>query len=267
MTTKMKTLVNLVVYLMTVAINALGAFGYINGLSQKQVSDRFDTLITPSPFAFSIWSVIYTLLIITVLYWLFKAKQPETERTVNAVSPLFWLASAANILWVVAFSYEQMLLSMVLIFILVFALAMLNKKLIAQAGTVRRLSGLTFGLYNGWILIATVVQTAAWLVSTGWDGFGLAPAVWSVITLAASLLIVFFVQDQLRNAALTLPIAWAYIAIWHRNSAQGAYQGQYPIIITAALIGAVIAFAMTVWTFIRNRRCVLPQPERRDEAK
>ncbi len=59
-----KAWINLVLLAVTLAVNTLGALGVINGLSQKEVSDRFPTLITPSPSTFSIWGVIYGLVIL-----------------------------------------------------------------------------------------------------------------------------------------------------------------------------------------------------------
>ena len=54
---------NAILLAVTLVINTLGAIGFINGLSQKQISDMYVTLITPSPSTFSIWGVIYSLLI------------------------------------------------------------------------------------------------------------------------------------------------------------------------------------------------------------
>ena len=54
-----KAIINLLILFLTFVINALGALGLINGYSQKEVSDRYLTLITPSPTTFSIWSIIY----------------------------------------------------------------------------------------------------------------------------------------------------------------------------------------------------------------
>jgi len=34
-----------------------------------------------------------------------------------------------------------------------------------------------FGMYTGWLLIATVVNIASWLVSVNWQGFGIAAEV------------------------------------------------------------------------------------------
>ena len=258
MNTKVKAWINLVVYLAMVAVNALGAFGYINGLSQKEVSDRFDTLITPSPFAFSIWAVLYTLMLITVVYWLWKHGHAETAHLVDEVSPLFWLSSVMNIAWIVAFSYEMIGLSTLFILGLFVSLALMSERLKRHTGMGFPLGGITFGLYAGWILIATFVNVAAFLVQRGWNGFGIAPNTWAVIILVAAVFITVLIQLRLRNAALTLPIAWAYVAIWHRHSAQGTYQGQYPMVGTVALLGAAVALAVVVVVFIQNNRCVLP---------
>ncbi|HOD02080.1 MAG TPA: tryptophan-rich sensory protein, partial [Clostridiales bacterium] len=56
-----------ILFAITLTINTLGALGVINGLTQKQVSDMYPTLITPSPFTFTIWSVIYSLLTISII--------------------------------------------------------------------------------------------------------------------------------------------------------------------------------------------------------
>lgn len=64
--------VNLFFLIITLIVNAMGALGYINGLSQKEISDKYLTLITPSPSTFSIWSVIYTLLIISLIVMIVK---------------------------------------------------------------------------------------------------------------------------------------------------------------------------------------------------
>ncbi|WP_373471495.1 hypothetical protein [Carnobacterium alterfunditum] len=55
---KTKTYINAILLVITLIINGMGAFGLINGLSQKEVSDMYPTLITPAPSTFSIWSVI-----------------------------------------------------------------------------------------------------------------------------------------------------------------------------------------------------------------
>lgn len=67
MTTKKKAILNVGLLLLTFLINFLGASGFINGISQADVSDKYHTLITPAGFTFSIWGIIYTLILVSAL--------------------------------------------------------------------------------------------------------------------------------------------------------------------------------------------------------
>ncbi len=261
MKTKTKAWINLGVYLVTIAINAMGATGLINRLSQKQVSDRYDTFITPSPAAFSIWGVIYTLLLVSLVYLIIRHREPGAAKATETISLPFWLSSAANILWIVTFSFEWIGVSTLMIFAFVIILALLNLKLKWISGKERSLLALTFGLYNGWLLIASVVNTAAYLVQVKWAAFGLAPDTWAVIILSASILITAGIQIRLRNAMLTLPIAWAYFGIWQRHGAQGAFAGQYPAVLAASLIGSALLILIAAAVFWLNGRSLLPAQE------
>ena len=73
--------INLVFLLVTLTINTLGAVGIINGYSQKQISDMYVTLITPGPSTFSIWGVIYSLLLISMVVMIAKKIDPYYEQS------------------------------------------------------------------------------------------------------------------------------------------------------------------------------------------
>lgn len=49
-----KAWINAILFAVTLVVNTMGALGVINGLSQKEISDRYITLITPSSATFSI---------------------------------------------------------------------------------------------------------------------------------------------------------------------------------------------------------------------
>ena len=258
MQTKTKAWVNLALFFTTIGVNALGAFGFINGLSQKEISDRYPTLITPGSSTFSIWGVIYTLLLISFIYMIVKAKDERTAKTIEAISLPFWVSSAANILWIVTFSYEWIGVSTLLILLLAISLAVLNTRLKAPQGLGQKVNALAFGLYNGWLIVATVVNVAAFLVQVKWDGFGLGADTWAVIILIVALLLTFLIQLRLRNAALTLPLAWAYLGIWQQHRAQGLYAGAYPAVITAAIVIGLVYVIIAGIVFVLNGRCLLP---------
>lgn len=261
MKTKTKSWLNLGLYLLTLVINTLGAMGLINGMSQKSVSDAYPTLITPSPSTFAIWGVIYGLLLISLVFMIATSKETRTARLIEQISLPFWVSCAANILWIITFSYEWIGISTLLILGYVVSLAILNGRLTAPDGLGQKVNALAFGLYNGWLIIATVVNVSAFLVQLRWNGFGLRAEVWALIILVVALLLVGLIQLRLRNAALTLPLAWAYYGIWQQHQAQGIFAGQYPALVTATLLIGILYVLIAVFVFIQNGYCLLPKPK------
>ncbi|HSK68926.1 MAG TPA: tryptophan-rich sensory protein [Candidatus Limnocylindria bacterium] len=259
MSTKTKAWLNLALYFLTIGVNALGAFGVINGMSQREVSDKYPTLITPSPFTFSIWSVIYLLLLAALLWMALRSEEPHAARLIERISVPFWSVSALNILWIVAFSYELVGLSTLFILALVVCLAWLVLRIPRPEVFMERVNSLGFGLYTGWLVIATVVNVAAFLVQIGWDGFGIAAATWAVIILVVSFAVAMLILLRLQHAAVPVPLAWAYFGIWQAHRAGGAFNNQYPTIGIVALVLAGAYLAVAVYKFVRNDMCSLPR--------
>lgn len=106
-----KAIINILLLFLTLVINALGALGLINGYSQKEVSDRYLTLITPSPTTFSIWSIIYILLILSCIIMVIRSDNDYYKNVINRITSLFRFSSLFNILWIISFSYLQLELS------------------------------------------------------------------------------------------------------------------------------------------------------------
>lgn len=258
MNSKAKAWLNFGLFLLMISINALGAFGIINNMSQKEVSDAYPTLITPSPSTFGIWGVIYTLLLISLVFMIIKHREERTAILIDTISLPFWVSSIANILWIITFSFEWVGVSTLLILLLVISLAVLNGRLKAPEGIGQKVNALAFGLYNGWLIIATVVNVSAFLVQLKWDGFGLSPDIWALMILIVALLLSLLIQMRLRNASLTLPLAWAYYGIWQEHQATGKFAGQFPAVMTTAIIIAVLYVVIAFGVFVLNERCLLP---------
>ena len=252
-----KSWINLVFLAVTLAINTLGALGIINGLSQKEISDMYVTLITPSPSTFSIWSVIYSLLIISVIVMIVKKKDPYYDQAVDQISTLFWVSCILNIAWIVAFSFVQIELSVLFIFGFVITLSVVCQKLLKIQEGKRWLLPLSFGIYTGWLFIATVVNTAAMLVKLEWNGFGVAYDIWAIIILIVAVLLVLFVLFKNRNAAFPLPIAWAYLGIYQFLKAPEGFNGEFVLLQTFALIGMVILIGAAAIQLYRNHYSLL----------
>lgn len=259
MNTKAKSWFHILLYVVTLVVNTLGAFGLINGMSQKDVSDAYPTLITPRPSTFSIWFVIYVMMFISLIYMVVKHRDVRTKKLIDDISVPFWIASVANILWIITFSFELIGLSTLLIFIFVIALAVINRRLSTPLEIGEKINAIAFGLYNGWLIIATVVNVSAFLVQIKWDRFGIAESTWALITLIAAFIITLLIQLRLKNAVLTLPLAWAYFGIWQEHRPDGKFLGQHPDIALAAIVIACLFVVVAVLVFFMNGRCVLPK--------
>ncbi len=258
MNTTKKAWINLILLAITLVINMMGALGRINGLSQKEISDTYITLITPSPSTFSIWSVIYSLLIISVILMLVKRKAPYYQKALNQISVLFWISCLLNIAWIVSFSYVLVELSVLFILGFVITLSLICQKLLTIQDGKQWLLPLTFGIYTGWLFIANVVNISAALVKQEWDGFGIANSVWAVAILLIAIVLIILVLLKIRNAAFPLPVAWAYFGIYQFLKAPEGFQGAYSLLQTTALVGMIVLLLVAIVQLIRNQFSVVP---------
>lgn len=258
MNTVKKAWANALVFAITLVINTLGAIGLINGLNQKQISDKYLTLITPSPSTFSIWGVIYTLLLISIIVMIIKKDDPYYQKAIDKISGLFIISCLLNAAWIVTFSFVQIELSVLFILGFVITLSLICQRLLQIQDRKRWLLPLTFGLYTGWLFIATVVNISAALVKLKWNGFGIAPEMWATIILIISVLLVIFVMLKNHNAVFPLPVAWAYWGIYQNLNTQDVLKGTFSTIQTVAVVGMIVLILAAAFQFYRNKWQLLP---------
>ena len=251
--------INGLILIITLFVNTLGALGLINGLSQKQISDMYITLITPSPATFSIWSVIYSLLIISMIVMIVKRDDSYYKSAIDEITVLFRISCILNIIWIVAFSFVQIELSTLFILAFVITLSLICLKLRKIQVGKRFLLPLTFGLYTGWLFIATVVNIAAALVKLKWDGFGIANETWAIIMLVIAVILVFIVLKRIRNAAFPLPIAWAYLGVYQFLKAPQGFKGEFGLLQITSLVGMVVLIGIAAIQLYQNHFQLVPE--------
>ncbi|MPM26779.1 hypothetical protein SDC9_73284 [bioreactor metagenome] len=117
---------------------------------------------------------------------------------------------------------------------------------------------MTFGLYTGWVFIATIVNIAALLVKLEWSGFGIADETWAVIVLAVAVILVFIILLNNHNAVFPLPVAWACLGIYISLKSPQGYNGEYVLLQITALAGMVVLIVMALIQFYKNHYAVLP---------
>ncbi|SEL21360.1 TspO and MBR related proteins [Carnobacterium iners] len=254
-----KAWINGLFFIVTLVVNALGAFGFINGLSQNEISDKYQTLITPDPSAFSIWSAIYILLGISIITMIVKKDDSYYQKALNKISLVFVFSSLLNIAWIIAFSYLQLVLSTVFILAFSVTLALICIKLLEINDGRHFLLPLSFGLYAGWLFIASVVNVAATLVKANWDGFGIELEILASGTLIVAVLLVFIVMLKIQNVIFPLPIAWAYFGIHKFLTSPEGFNGDFTTLQTVSLVGLVALVLISVFQLYKNHFVLIPR--------
>lgn len=207
--------------------------------------DNDATLVAPGGPGFLIWSVIYAGLIgYTLVQARSSAAADPRQRRIG------WWAAASMILnaaWILAVQAGLLLLSCVVIGLLVAVLAVIYVRTTdaptsraGGAGWVERiLVDGVFGLYLGWVCVATIANIAATLVDAEIVPLGLDPVVWAVVViiLAGALGAELAVRGRGRVSA-ALGVGWGLVWI-----AAERLNGQPESVVTAAT--AIVAAAVT----------------------
>ncbi len=248
-----------VTFVVMVAVNGLANALPINGRTTGEVSDSYPNLFAPAGLTFSIWGLIYLLLAAHVLYQfgLFHDRDGAEGRgaLLDRVGLLFAATSLANTGWILAWHYDLIGLSTVLIATLLVLLILTTRAARGLTSTRDRLFvRLPFSVYFGWITVATIANVTTWLVSLGWDGFGIAESTWTVIILVVGALIGLATVLRDRDVAYGLVFVWAYFGIWFKHNAADGFAGAHPSVMITALACIAAFVAAGVWVLARRRR-------------
>lgn len=229
-----------------VAVNFLANSLPINNRSTGEISAAYPNLFAPAGLTFSIWGLIYLLLGGYVVYQ-FAQKDKKTAELIKEINPLFIATSFANILWIFAWHYDFIGLSVIimatLLFLLIKIADILRTKHLISWG--KLLIWASFSIYFGWITVAAIANITVFLVSINWNGFGIADFVWTSFILLVGALIGVLRMRKDRNIAYGLVLVWAYLGILLKHVSPASYNGQYPSVI-ATVIGCLILFGFFV---------------------
>lgn len=196
----------------TVFVNYLGGTGRINNRPPAFVSDKYQTLLTPADYAFGIWSLIYGGLIIFSLYQALPS-QKENPRLAK-IRSVYIVNCAANCAWIYLWSYELLWWSLAAIIVMLGTLIFINaglqhKNSPAETWTTR----VPFGLYFGWITVATILNFSVALLASGVETSVLTTKILAVILVVAATVLGVVIRLKLQTAAFAMAIAWALTAI------------------------------------------------------
>ncbi|SDS11172.1 TspO and MBR related proteins [Paenibacillaceae bacterium GAS479] len=206
---------NTVGFILMIAVNALAQLLPLAGNTTGELSDKYPVLITPPGYVFSIWSVIYVLLAGFIIYQWTRAG--ASQNLVKGISCWFFVNTLLNAGWIIAWHYEQLALSVLIMLLLLFTLIVIYDR-VQQAGQSTGpgavfLVQLPFSLYLGWISVATIVNVTVLLYDLGWNGFELGDKTWLIIGLVAAALVGILIGWLYRDPFFGLVQAWALSGI------------------------------------------------------
>ncbi|WP_189605060.1 tryptophan-rich sensory protein [Salinimicrobium marinum] len=244
---------NGIAFLVVVVLNYLSNTGVFNGNTMGSVSAQYENLFTPAGYAFSIWGLIYLGLLGFVIYQgrsLFQ-KYKEGDEIVMKIGWWFVISCIANCLWIFTWLYNYTGISVLVMILLLFSLIkiILNTRMELDDVPLSRIALLwwPFSFYSGWITVALIANTAAYLTKIDWDGFGISAATWTVIMICAAGIINLVITWTRNMREFSLVGVWGLVAVAVAN------WDKEPAIQWAALLVAGILFISSSYHGYKNR--------------
>ena len=249
--------ISAVSFMLIAAVVGVGALGGtpVEDLQGGSL-DSDASYLAPASQAFSIWSVIYVLMTAYAIWQALPSQRADDRQRLLG----WWIALTAvlNGLWLVAAQFTTLPITVLVIVLLLAALAWTFRLAVRRPprGVRQALfADITVGLHLGWVALATVANSAAWLTS-------IAPPSWAdvadpvaiaVITVVALVGIGIAVGGRGRltpGLAMGWGLTWIGIGRWSDEPMSE------PIAIAAWIAAAVVVLApiaITAARFARNR--------------
>jgi hypothetical protein len=103
-----------------------------------------------------------------------------------------------------------------------------------------------FGIYLGWICIASIANVTALLVNYNWNGFNIPEETWTIVMISAGAIIAAVTLYRVDNPFIGLSVIWAFTGIIIKR------QGDYRSIVITAIIALVLVGVVSGWGFFRK---------------
>lgn len=259
MGTKLNALINVAGLVLVLAVNALANILPINGYNTGQISALYPNYFVPAGFTFSIWGVIYLLLIGFVFCSLFAAFgkfNDAAKACIEKAGPYFLITCVLNAGWILAWHYLYLGISLAIMIAFLITLLLLYIAIRPMKNQMPLFYRLwvyhAFVVYLAWICVATIANVTAFLVGFGWQGEPLSAQTWSMIMILVALVLGTFMVGKQKQPAFGFVLAWAFWGIYSAQSPESRMIGY-----TAGPSLSFI-FSLTVTILIKSKSKSLP---------
>ena len=228
-TDRLRSILVLAATLGMLGFNWIAATGRLGGVQTNEISDKYQTLVTPAGYAFAIWSLIYLGMIAFSIYQML----PANVARFRAVRSLYILSCALNCAWLYFWHGDQIVVCFFILLALCITLFFINLIFRTPESVADRwIVKAPFEIYFGWTTAAMLVNFAIMLKSAGMPE---SPGAENLLAIASILVaggIAIVIRLKLIAYFYPLAIAWALTAIAVKQSGQ-------TLIVTAAAAGVV----------------------------
>jgi benzodiazapine receptor len=240
---------NFLSVVLAITVNVLAVVLPLNGQNTGAISDRFKVYFVPAGYVFSIWGIIYIGWIAFAVYQALPT-QKESPR-LRSLGYLFALSGVFNAAWLFCWHYNRfglsVLVMLTLLGLLIASYLKLNVGRTAGSAAEQWCIDVPFGLYLGWISVATLANVSDWLYFVHWNGFGIDPQAWAVIMLVVAGVIGGLMARTRHDAAYPFVLVWAFIGIAFKQAAA-------PLVAGSAAVLALVAFGLALYAVVDRRR-------------
>ena len=240
---------NIIAFGLTLALNAMATSIPLGGQTPPEISAKYPSLFTPAGFTFSIWGVIYLGLLLFIIYQALPSQR--SNASLGNISLLFKINCLANGAWILAWHYDFLILSVLIMAGILATLVGIYSALDKAHSTASRIERLTvhlpFKLYTAWISVAAIANISTVQTAMGWDDVGTDAVTWTLLKLALAGAVGATVIARKADIAFILVVAWAAFGI-------SVMQSETPAVAGAAACLAILAVMLAVLTAVRSLR-------------
>lgn len=229
---------NIAAFITVVSVNMLAQTLPLAGHTTAQVSAMYPTLLTPAGITFSIWFLIYALLGVFVI----QQAIAKDDFATKEIGWLFTIGCGLNVLWVISWHYELMLIATAAIVGLWISLFMISAKIDREHWAMKAI----FNIYYAWISLATAAQVYVYMSKLfpliGKNEIAVAITVVLMLALAGFAFVRIYKEHDL---FFGLTIAWGLSGIFIKHVVE--LDMLYPVIAitSAVLIVGILAVIIT----------------------
>ncbi|HIV81088.1 MAG TPA: tryptophan-rich sensory protein [Candidatus Salinicoccus merdavium] len=216
---------------------------YSAGSSVGEVADDNSTIIQPAGFAFSIWGLIYVL----ILFWMIRLFFSKKDQSLITERLKYWpiINFLLNGIWIVVFTQQWMIISTIVILLLLFTLIKMHT--IISAEPYHWYDRLPFSIYFGWVAIASIVNIFTVFSNYNIDSLlGMSELTWTIIAIITAALIGVFFAWFFSDWLYPLVLIWPFFGIFMES-------GDVSTVLNVSLASAGLILVMTAIVLISRK--------------